>query len=1134
LKNALERYFLSFFILGLIGIGISMAPLQAQSVLATGSWYKVAVEKNGVYKISDKTFKKMGFDLSKTDPRKIRIYGNAGGMLPQSNQAPRPDDLTEAAIFVSGEADGKFNSEDYILFYGQGADAYFFKQNKGIIAYEKNLYADKNYYFITVSETNGKRVTTDTEIPGVLPVVSSFENFSYHEVDQHTELKSGREWFGERFDLTTELTFEADVSDVMPGSTLKFVSGVMAKAFSGGTSFNVSLNDQQTLTQNLPPVSTYRYAVKGQMRNDTINVSADAISASGKSSQKIKYTYIKAPSGQSVGFLNFFLLQAKQKLALNHSQVVFRSTESLENPASRFEIENSESSAKVWDISNPYEPIAKPISFVSDKTLFASITSVLKEFVAFKADVPSPELIGSISNQNLHGLPTPRLIIITHPDFKKEAERLAAYRNTRNTSTVVVTIEQIYNEFSSGRQDVTAIRDFVKSLYDKSPGTLKSALLVGKASYDYKKRVVDNLNFVPTYESRNSLHPVDSYSSDDYFGFLEDHEGQWNESPAINHSMDVSVGRIPVRRAEEMSDVVDKIIRYESALVLQGSWQKEIVFVADDGDSNLHQEDADQLAESIDEDHSEFDVSKIYLDQFPQISKPGGEVSPETNEAILKSINKGALVINYTGHGGERLLAQEKIFDDLMIEKLENERLPLIVTATCEFGKADDPLIISGAELCLLRKNGGAIGLVTTGRPVEAGTNFILNEALYDVFFLTENNNPLTLGEIFRRTKNASLSGVSNRNFSLIGDPELQLALPSRKIVVNSITTESGSATLKSLSTVTVTGEVRDQDGIDESFHGVLEAVLFDKEVSFQTLGDDNTTPYSYKQWYNRIFRGKAAVEDGVFEFQFVVPKNIAYQVAAGKLSLYARDSVRDISASGYSKSFDIGLSESNPEADNTPPVISLFVGDTTFISGGITNPNTVLVARLRDKHGINISGYGIGNSLTAILDGGESFTLNDFYIADVNDFTRGTVTFPLENLTPGRHTLTLKAWDTYNNPAQATIEFLVTGTESLVIESFGNYPNPFRTSTQLSFTHNRSGDDLEGTLVLYDVTGHILHTYQFSIPSSSYHVDLLELTQGVNFTKNQSGGLYFARLSIRSLTNGSKNEQVTKLILSN
>ena len=330
-----------------------------------------------------------------------------------------------------------------------------------------------------------------------------------------------------------------------------------------------------------------------------------------------------------------------------------------------------------------------------------------------------------------------------------------------------------------------------------------------------------------------------------------------------------------------------------------------------------------------------------------------------------------------------------------------------------------------------------------------------------------------------------------------------------------------------------VQGEVRDENGIDESFEGVLEAVLFDKEVSFQTLGNQNA-PYNYKQWYNRIFRGRAKVENGLFEFRFVVPKNIAYQVAEGKLSLYALDTAQNLTASGYAKSFDIGLSEVNPESDNTPPEISLFVGDTTFISGGIANPNTQLIARLKDKHGINISGYGIGNSLTAVLDDDESFNLNDYYIADLNDYSRGTITYPLEGLKPGRHTLTLKAWDTYNNPAQVSIEFFVTETDNLVIQAFGNYPNPFQTSTKLFFTHNRSGDDLEGTLTLYDITGSVLQTYRFNIPYSSYQVDLLELTQGINFTKNQARGLYFARLSVRSLTNGSKNEQVTKLILSN
>jgi Peptidase family C25 len=1130
LENVPKKHFLLYSILVLFGIGIAM-PARAQSVLATGKWYKVAVQKDGVYKISYKTFRKMGFDVSKTDPRKIKIYGNEGGMLPQPNQAQRPEDLVENAILVTGEADGKFNSNDFILFYAQGADKYSFKQSKGIIAYEKNLYADKNYYFITVSETNGKRVTTDAAVPGNLPAVNSYENFYYHELDEYSELKSGREWFGERFDLTPELTLDADIENVVSGSTIKLVSGVMAKAFLP-SSFTVSINGTQTLTQSVPSIPNDRYTVKGAIRNDTISVSADAVLAIGKSAQKIKYTYNKASSGQSVGFLNFVLLQATQALTLDGPQTIFRSLASIENPASKFEINNSSSSAAVWDVSNPYEPRAISSSFNTGTTAFNAVTSVVKEFVVFTPDVAAPELVGKITNQDLHSLSTPRLLIITHPAFRSQAERLAEYRNSRNIATTVVTTEQVYHEFSSGRQDVTALRDFIKFLYDKNPAALKSVLLVGKGSYDYKKRVVDNLNFVPVYESRNSLHPVDSYSSDDYFGFLEENEGIWSESPAINHTLDVAVGRLPVKSSLEAAQVVDKIIRYESEASIQGFWQKEIVFVADDGDGNLHQEDADDLSESIDEDHSEFDVSKIYLDQFLQISKPGGEVSPETNEAIERGFNKGALIINYTGHGGERLLAQERIFDEIMISKLKNDQWPVLVTATCEFGKSDDPMVISGGEQCLLKENAGAIALVTTGRPVEASTNFVLNKAFYNAFFERENNKPLTLGEIFRRTKNSSLSGVSNRNFSLLGDPELQLALPSRSIIVTEVKTESGSTTLKSLSTVLVKGEVQDENGIDEDFNGLLEAALFDKKVSFQTLGNENS-PFPYQQWYNRLFRGQAKVENGLFEFNFVVPKNIAFQIAEGKLSLYARDSAQQLTASGFSKSFTVGSSESNPDADTTPPVIQLFVGDTTFLAGGIANPNTQLVARLYDSHGINISGYGIGNSLTAIIDG-ESFVVNDYYIADVNNHTRGTVVFPLADLTPGTHTLSLKAWDTYNNPAQATIEFTVTDTEKLVIHSLGNYPNPFQTSTKVTFTHNRSGDDLAGTLTLYDLTGSVLQTYDFNIPSSTYQVELPELIPGVNLPKNQGGGLYFARLSLRSLTNGSKNEQVTKLILSN
>jgi hypothetical protein len=308
---------------------------------------------------------------------------------------------------------------------------------------------------------------------------------------------------------------------------------------------------------------------------------------------------------------------------------------------------------------------------------------------------------------------------------------------------------------------------------------------------------------------------------------------------------------------------------------------------------------------------------------------------------------------------------------------------------------------------------------------------------------------------------------------------------------------------------------------------------LFDKKTSFLTLGNENS-PYPYEQWFNALFRGKATVKYGEFEFQFVVPKNIAYQVDKGNLSLYAYDTLLDVEAAGYSQDFDIGSSEPAPSVDTTPPTLRVFIGDTTFINGGITNPNTALVARLSDTNGINISGYGIGNSIIGLLDDGETFVLNDFFEADLDDYTNGTISFPLNNLSPGKHTIIVKAWDTHNNPVESQVDFVVTDGTTISIESFGNYPNPFVTSTTLYFTHNRSGDDLEVSLVLYDNIGHLLQSYDFNVPKSSYQVDLIELDSATELLKKRPGGLYFARLVVRSLTNGSKNEQVTKLILSN
>ncbi|MBL7859043.1 MAG: type IX secretion system sortase PorU [Cyclobacteriaceae bacterium] len=1119
---------------------LSFTGVAAQeSVLRSGNIYKLAVEKTGVYKISYDLLKKIGIDPDKTDPRKIKLYGYGGGMLAQANSAARPADLPETSVYIAGEGDGKFDKSDYILFYAEGPDEVEFNPVKEVFRYEHNLYAEKNFYFITVSEDAGKRVTVRESDSGNFPVVDSFNDFYFHELDTYNELKSGRDWFGEKFDLTTERSFTFDAPGILENTTIKWVSDVMAQSYSG-SSFKLFFNNTEVFQQTVLPIPNSRYAVKGADRRDTLAFNANTVAASSRTTQEIKYQYIKS-AGRSIGYLDFFLISFKRKLSLYGDQTIFQSSESLQHATTQFKLTQVPSTSFIWDITNPQEPVIQSFFHAAGTSTFSTSTTSLKQFILFNEKIPAPEFIEKVPNQNLHGFNTPNFIIITHPDFLPQATQLANHRQQHNQwTTAVVVVGQIFNEFSSGRQDVSALRDFIKYLRDKNPGALKAVLLFGRGSYDYKNRVSNNTNFVPTYESRNSLHPLQTYSSDDYFGFLENNEGTWAEDPAVNHTMDIGVGRLPVKTALEAITVVNKIIAYDTDKKTMARWRKEITFVADDGNiddgfSREHQNQSNILADFIEANHPAFDTRKFFMGTYQKETRPSGDVVPQMNKDIVDIFNRGSLIINFTGHGSERVWTDERIFSDFTIPELVNKTYPFLVTATCEFGRQDDPSQISSAELIVTKADGGAIGLVTTARPVNSSTNFGLNSAFYDAVFDREDGQYLTLGEIFRRTKNGSTSGVANRNFSLLADPSLLLAMPQHQAVITEIKTATGSSTLSARSTVIVKGEVQDSEGnILTNFTGILEATLFDKKTDFVTIGKNNPA-FQFDQWFNSLFRGKANVKNGTFQFEFILPKNIAYETGPGKLSVYARDASLQVDAAGYALDFVIGQSEVNPAIDNTSPTLALFMGDTTFINGGITSPDTELVVRLKDASGINISSYGIGNDIIAVLDNdGEIFILNDYYQANPNDFTTGYIYYPLKGLPAGKHTITVKAWDTYNNPAEAIIYFVVTDGQGLVIESFGNYPNPTKQETTFFFTHNRSGEDLETTFYLYNSTGQVIQALGATVTESPYRVELLTLDVEIAADKKLTPGLYLARLVVRSLADGSKNEHVTKLIIVN
>lgn len=1097
------------------------------------SWHKFSVSSDGVYRIDYATLQGIGFNPSSQNPAKIQLFGShLEGMLPQPN-TPRNGDLQELPILVVDGNDGKLDPGDYILFFGRGPDRYGIYPASGKAFYENHLYDDKNYYFLTGGAANGWRLSVIPDQGGTHPSVSEFDDIGYYESELTNVLHSGRKWYGERFSTTPEYTVRFDQGNVVDGSTVELLTGMMGQSYDP-SSFQIFINNNQVANQNVPVIPNISYGILGVEVQGDIEVNANAVGAVGRANQDIKVRFTKGTSTLSTGYLDYLILHTKRSLGLSGDQTIFRSMKSLEQPVTRYAITNATPEVTVWDVTQYAQSVIYACTTVSGVARFTAPSTELRTYVAVSnRSFPAPSYEGPVASQNLRGTGATQLLVITAPEFLSEAERFAAHRRSHSGLQVTVaTTLQVYHEFSGGKQDVTAIRDFVKHLYDNGTG-LENVLLFGRGSYDYKNQLSFNKNFVPIYQSRNSLDPLKTYASDDYFGFLEDTEGNWGEDPVEQHTMEIGVGRIPVKKLEEAAYWVNKVIAYEENNL--GSWRKRILFTADDGDFNLHQSQAEQLATQLDTLHPEIDIAKVYLDAFVQTNTSSGPYSVQARNALTQAINEGVGIINFTGHGSELQWMQERMVDQVSFDEWKpGKRYPFLVTATCEFGRNDDPGLISSAELGLFRNNSGMIGLVTTSRPVYSSTNFTLNNAFYQSLFTRKNGRLQNWGAVFRLTKNNSMSGVGNRNFILLGDPSMMPPIGSGEIVFDEVTNlTSGSDTLKALSTVRVRGTVLKEGAIDSQFSGKAILALFDKPNQYSTLGDENPA-FHYKLNDNALFRGQATVQSGQFEAVFILPSGMDPLVGKGSLNAYAYGRTTGEEALGGKRNIKVGDTEPDSGHENAGPDIELYMGDTTFVSGGLTGTSSRIVALLSDESGIDISSFDPQNDIIAILDDTLTLRLNAYYTADTDTYERGRVDYPIEHLKPGTHTLTLRATDIYGNTSTASVNFVVSDASGILIEQWLNYPNPFSSSTTFHFKHNRPGEDLEAMVTVFDRMGKVVMTNTYLIGGSTYQVDLPPWDGTTPDGNKLAGGLYLMKLTVRSLLDGTKNERIAKVILVN
>ncbi len=667
-----------------------------QSVLMSGTWYKIQISSNGIYEIDRSYLESIGIDASNIDPRNIAIYGNGGHMLPQANSDTREYDLIENRIYAIGEDDGSMDTDDYLLFYGQGPNETNYSSTQGAFSHQINYYSNFSYYFITIKTSPGLRVE-DAVTTGSGGLESSyFDEYVFHELESSKLVISGRSWQGESFEYDNDHSINLSVPESKDSIIFKLQCTSQSKTDS--TYYNLSINGIQQSRLPVRSSTSNTYGIKGRVGSKEYTLDNSQIGNTASA----YITFDENGNSDALGYIDFFSARYNRVLDYVSGSKNFRRGANLLSDI-QFNIATPTNSLQVWNITDPTEATRVELTFEDDTASFHSPSGAVSEYIMLDgSSFNTPTYIGEVANQNLHGLSTPDFIIITHPNFINAAEKLAEHRREQSGLDVEVqTIGNIYNEFSSGKPDVSALRDFVRMLYTNDPGKLKYLLLVGDASYDYKNILDNNTNFVPTYQSIESLHNVNTYCSDDYFGFMDSDEGTWGENSAGNHVMEIGIGRFPINTNEEAVTIVNKIIHYETHEESYGKWRNEICFVADDGDGILHMEQADQLAEDyVEANYPNYNVYKLFLDAFEQESSASGEVSPVATNNLNDQVTQGALIINYTGHGGETGWAQEQLLTIPQYDEWDNlDNMPLFVTATCEFGRNDDPDRESAAEV---------------------------------------------------------------------------------------------------------------------------------------------------------------------------------------------------------------------------------------------------------------------------------------------------------------------------------------------------------------------------------------------------------------------------------------------------
>ena len=1037
--------------------------------LSKGKWVKLATNKQAIYQVSGTQLKQMGFSLP-INSNKLQLFGFDLTKLTEKVPANVPVGNQELAIEIRDGGDGIFDEKDIFLFYAPGN----LRWEKDLISQHWNAkklhYSDTAYYFLTIGE-NGKRINRINNSTIASQKVNTYTAHFIWEQDSVNLLNSGKLWLGapmgQGVGKTATVNYSFNSNKLQNNAPVLFDAQFVSTNYNQVAQFDLKWADTKIRSTSVNPVSGLVYDPTANMVLDSFMYWPSKTNAT--TNLTLQYN---APTG-STGWLDYVEMHVTKPLGFN-DQNYFSFDGKTDASTYLYQLDNADAASLVWDITNLQQPILLKTNLDNSSLSFSANGASNQSFFAVKQNAfENIVSIDTLSNQNLLANSSMDYIILAAPAFQQAASKLKTFHQQKNTYKVeIVDPSKIYNEFSGGLVNPIAIRNYLKYLQtmakQNGQSFAKYVCILGGADFNISR--LNKNNQVPVFESAASLDILNSYASDDFYAVLK--TGADINYPSTVDSLEIAIGRIPAKTTAEADTLINKIIQYNSSNT-RGAWQNQITWVADDGDYNLHLQDAESIIDGLQKNNPSWNHKKIYLDLFAASKNAGGLTYPLVENEIQQTLNSGTLVLNYTGHGNYSRLTEEAVINDQNMQAWNNAgQLPLMITASCDFAPYDQPQLNPIGFNSLMKNSKGIVGLVAANRLVFAYSNKQINEQFIQALLVPDKAGKYnSVGKALQKAKriNWAMQGdkLNAFKFNLLGDPALKLAYAKNSIQL--IFKDSLIAGEVS----SIKGSVISNQQLNSSFNGLVDCIVYDVVKEKTTLANQSSSIKTTILTRDAIiYRGKATVSKGQFALNFVLPKETSTVAGNIRIQAFAYNNNED--ALGINDQVFVKAPKSNNSLDTLGPTIQAYINDTNFTNNSWVSKNAILMVQLKDSAGIQSSGNSLGHDLQLIIDNDvqHPFVLNNYFIADLDTYQSGSIVFGLSNLSIGKHQLVIKAWDLLGNLSKDTLWCIVPETNILMAKDLVNKPNPMNQFTQFSFDLNIQDIGVETEFSLRNLNG--------------------------------------------------------------